>query len=248
MKRLMLYMSGNLPMETLQWKWVEDNVYLEPALQQASFLNKSLTDSDRMTRLQCYYKFVIVRNPLERIVSSFRNKVEPPLKHDPKSWHVFPEKHKFEMLQRYRPDELLYWQNMAQHKKFNISVTFSEFIRYLVDTDWTDLQEHFQPQIQVCHPCLVRYHFYGSFRNYSSDVAQLIEKFKTDPKFYRDESLHNSSEQTNRYLAHYYNKLPHREKLQLLGRWYDELAFYYTLYPSEKFSHFKLLGIHEVIF
>ena len=244
----MLYMSGNLPMETLEWKWVEDNVYLEPALQQASFLNKSLTDSDRMTRLQSYYKFVIVRNPWERIVSAFRNKVEPPLKHDPKSWHVFPEKHKFEMLQRYRPDELLYWQNMAQHKKLNISVTFSEFIRYLVDTDWTDLQEHFQPQIQVCHPCLVRYHFYGSFRNYSSDVAQLIEKFKTDPKFYRDESLHNSSEQTNRYLAHYYNKLPHREKLQLLGRWYDELAFYYTLYPSEKFSHFKLLGIHEVIF
>ena len=248
MKRLMLYMSGNLPMETLQWKWVEDSIYLEPALQQASFLNRSLTDSDRMTRLQSYYKFVIVRNPLERIVSAFRNKIEPPLKHDPKSWHVFPEKHKFEILQKYRPDKLLYWQNMAQHKKFNISVTFSEFIRYLVDTDWTDLQEHFQPQIQVCHPCLVKYNFYGNFRNYSSDVAQLIIKFKTDPKFYRNESLHNTLEQTNRYLADYYNMLLHREKLQLLGRWYDELAFYYTLYPSERFSHFKLLGIHEVIF
>jgi len=248
MKRLMLYMGGNLPMETLDWPWVEDSIYLEPALKHASFLNLSLTDSDRVTRLQSYYKFVIVRNPLERIVSVFRDKVEPPLKHDPKTWDQFPDKFKLEILQKYRADELLYWQKMAQHKEFNISVPFSEFIRYLIDTDWTDLQEHFQPQIQVCHPCLVKYNFYGNFRNYSSDVAQLIRRFQTNPKFYKDKSLHTNSDQTNRHLAHYYNTLLHRDKLQLLGKWYDEFAFYYTLYPSERFAHFKLLGIHEPVF
>ena len=72
MKRLMLYTSGKLSLETVDWPWVDDSIYLEPALKKASFLNKKLNDSAIMDRLMTYYKFIIVRNPLERIVSAFR--------------------------------------------------------------------------------------------------------------------------------------------------------------------------------
>lgn len=247
MKRLMLYMGGYLPLKTIDWPWVEDGIYLEPALQHASFLNTSFSDRDRMWRLRTYYKFMIVRNPLERIVSAFRNKVEHPMVFNPTKSKKFANTIKKEILMRYRPAELLYWERTASQHLFNISVTFQEFVRYLVETNKEDMNEHIRPSMDICHPCLVKYDFYGNFKNYSSDVRQLIEKFKTNPKFYRDESLHAAPDQTSKKMAHYYKTLSYRDKLRLFGAWYDELLFYYTLYPAESDSHKKLLGINEPV-
>lgn len=81
LKRLMLYMGNHLPVETIEWPWVEDSIYLEPALQRASFLNKTLTAKEKLRRMKDYYKFVIVRNPFERLVSGYRNKVEKPVRY-----------------------------------------------------------------------------------------------------------------------------------------------------------------------
>lgn len=147
------------------------------------------------------------------------------------------------ILRKYRKAELKYWSLTQKSKPFNISVTFSEFVRYVVESSIPDMNEHFQPIMDICHPCIVKYDFYVNFRNISHDVKQLIAKFRTDPRFYRDESLHNSREQTSVVMEKYYSTLSHRDKVQLLGAWYDEILFYYTLYPSERDSHRRLLGI-----
>ena len=238
MKRLMFYMGGHLPLNTLDWPWVDDTTYLEPALKHASLLNNTLTNTQRAKMIASYYKFMIVRNPLERIVSGFRNKIEPPL--DRGKQDKFPHMVKKFILTRYRPAEFRLWQGSPTA---TINVTFQEFVHYLIDVDSDDLNEHFRPSMDICHPCLLHYDFYGNFKNYSHDAAALIEKFKTNPKYYRDESLHTKQGQTFRFLDHYYSQLTHREKFKLLGAWYDELAFYYTLYPSEQPMHRALLGI-----
>ena len=157
--------------------------------------------------------------------------------------HHFPESIKIKILNVYRKPELKYWRLTYKKKPFNISVTFSEFIRYIVENNITNMNEHFQPMIDICHPCLVHYDFYGNFRNISRDVKALITKFEANPKFYRDESLHSSQEQTALLMAKYYKRLSHRDKVQLIGAWYDEILFYYTLYPSERNHHQSLLGI-----
>lgn len=144
---------------------------------------------------------------------------------------------------RYRPNELKVWRKIVRNQEYNISVTFLEFCRYITETASSDMNEHFVPSMDLCHPCLMEYDFYGNFRNYSQDSTQLIKKFKTDPKFYRDESLHKPHEQTKRKLLKYYRQLSVRDKVKLMGRLYDELLFYYTLYPNEKHSHKHLLGI-----
>ena len=241
MKRLMLYMGGHLPLNTLDWPWVEDSVYLEPALRRASLMNVTLTQSQRLKMILTYYKFMIVRNPLERLVSGYRNKIQPPLSF--KKQDSFPHKIKKDILMRFRLKEFLEWRQISKTQEHNISVSFQEFVHYIMYTTTEDLNEHFQGSMDICHPCVVDYDFYGNFRNYSHDAQALVKKLQTDPHFYRDESLHSNGEQTTNLLPHYFNQLTNREKVKLLGVMYDELAFYYTLYPTERFSHTNLLGI-----
>ncbi len=229
-------------MNTVEWPWVEDSVYLEPALSRASLMNKTLNTNEKMFRIKTYYKFMIVRNPLERLVSAFRNKIEPPLSRE----HLdrFPHFLKVNILEQYRNSELHQWKARTN---LNISVTFSEFVLYFIETAVMKMNEHFRPTLDLCHPCLIKYDFYGNFRNYSSDVAQLIEKFGTSREFYRDRSLHSSSEQTSRKMAAYYGRLSPRERVRLLGKLYDDLLFYYTLYPAERHSHYHLLGVRHPV-
>ena len=76
----MLYMGGHLPENTIDWPWVDDSTYLEPALRHASLMNKTLTDQEKSQRIKEYFKFMVVRNPLERLVSGYRNKLEAPVR------------------------------------------------------------------------------------------------------------------------------------------------------------------------
>ena len=235
-------------MDTVDWPWVEDKYYLEPALSKTSFLNKTLLLSEKIQRLKTYYKFMIVRNPLERLVSAYRNKIEGAVSYTLQDH--FPHNLRITILEQYHEAELAYWRrtNTGGNIKLNISVTFPDFVRHFVETDVANLNDHYRPTIDICHPCIARFDFYGNFRNFSTDVAQLIKKFHTEPRFYRDQSLHSSSEQTSRLLTEYYRRLSHRDKVRLLGKLYDDLLFYYTLYPADRHSHYHLLGIkHPVL-
>lgn len=237
----MLYMGGHLPLDTVDWPWVDDGKFLEPALKHASLMNITLTQARRLKMMQTYYKFMIVRNPLERLISGYRNKIEPPL--DFEKQDSFPHKLKKDILMQFQLREFLKWQHLSKTEKYNISVSFQQFVHYIIYTDVESINEHFQPSMDICHPCIVKYDFYGNFKNYSHDVQALIKKFKTNPRYYRDESLHNNGHETTHLLPHYYNQLSTREKIKLMGVLYDELAFYYTLYPSERFAHMTLLGV-----
>lgn len=245
MKRLMLYMGGHLPLSTLDWPWVEDSIYLEPALDHASLANKTLSTKEKIDRIKTYFKFMIVRNPLERLASAYRNKIEPPVKVGFEN--TFPEHIKIDILKMYRHSDLALWKQATKYNPLaNISVSFPEFIHYFTETH--DLNEHFVPSMDICHPCLLGYDFYANFKNISNDVTQLVKRFHTDPRYYHDSSLHRTDEQTKIKLASYYSLLTQRDKVKLLGQLYDELLFYYTIYPSEQHSHQTLLAIDTPIF
>lgn len=244
----MLYMGGHLPLKTIDWPWVEDKIYLEPALAKTSLLNKTLLLNEKVIRLKTYYKFMLVRNPLERLVSAYRNKIEGHVSY--RNQDKFPNILKVQILQQYRDSELQFWKKAnseGSNIRLNISVTFSDFVRHFIETGVMELNDHYRPSIDICHPCIAKYNFYGNFRNFSSDVAQLIKKLQTEPRFYRDKSLHSDGEQTSNLLASYYSQLAHRDRVRLLGKLYDDLLFYYTLYPADRHSHYHLLGIHHPI-
>ncbi len=239
MKRLLFVMSGVLPVETAQHEWV-DLKTLEKGLRKASFLNKTLTNQARIRKIKEYFKFMIVRNPLERLVSGYRNKIEPPLS---SLSEKFPNYVKRQILKRYRPVDFRLW--LDEGGRYNITISFPEFVQHVIDSDLDTLNPHFKPMIYTCHPCRVRYHFYGNFNSYSKDAALIIEKLRTRPEYYPNRSLHTAGHETKTYLAHYYKQLTHLQRSELFYRLKDELEFYYHLYPEESDCHAHLLGVHK---
>ena len=194
----------------------------------------------RLSMIQDYYKFVIIRHPLERLVSGFRNKIEPPFS----DMSVrFPNYIKLTILQKFRNTEFEKWMN--SETKYNLSVTFEEFILYFVNSDLTKINPHLKPIVHTCHPCRIRYNFYGNFRMFSGDALMAMQHLHIDSKFYRNKSLHSSSQQTSSYLGQYYDQLSKTLKVRLYRALRDELDFYYVLYPRERNSHVAILGVGD---
>lgn len=197
-----------------------------------------------MRRLTEYYKFTIVRNPLERLVSSFRNKIEPPLSGNSLK---FPNYIKRQILELYRPVVYQHW--LETGSKYNLSITFSEFVEYFVDSFKDHLNPHIKLFTGICHPCNIPYDFFGHFKHYSHDANLVIDKLGMNRSYYHDQSLHKSRNDSTAYvLDKYYQLLTHMQRARLYDAMRDELLFYYHLYPGERYSHTQLLGIEENLY
>ena len=239
----MLYTTGDIPLYTLEWPWVEDSVYLEPALSRSSLLNTNLTDTQKKHRIRYYKKFMVVRHPLERLVSVFRDKLELPV--DYKLQRSFPQKVKIDILNIRRHLDYLRWKTAKG--SINLTVTFSEFIDYFIQQSPSDLNEHFRISLAICHPCAVQYSFYPNFRNLSTDIPTMIDQLGLNSTYYQNGNLHTADRQTHNFVSNYYSQLSHVQKMRLFATLYEELDFYYHLYPRERNSHIHMLGIYEII-
>ena len=223
-------------------KFIEVKFYCHYPLgiRHASLLNSSLDKTQRLNKIRNYYKFMIVRHPLERLVSGFRNKIEPPVK----EFSVrFPDYIKLAILQKYRTKEFEEW--IESETKQELNVTFQEFVQYFVNADLAQINPHIKPMIYGCHPCRMRYNFYGNFQTYSEDAHMVMKHLNIDPSFYRDKSLHSASQQTRSYLRKYYDQLSDILKSRLYHKLREELEFYYSLFPRERQSQVEILGISD---
>ena len=81
----------------IRWIWCHCPV----GIRHASLLNSSLDETQRLDKIRNYYKFMIVRHPLERLGSGFRNKIEPPEEFSIR----FSDYIKLAILQKYRTKE-----------------------------------------------------------------------------------------------------------------------------------------------
>ncbi|NWV67335.1 CHSTE sulfotransferase, partial [Malurus elegans] len=112
-------------------------------------------------RLKHYYKFLFVRNPMERLLSAYRNKFG--------EIKEYQQKYGVEIIRRYRKNA----GNSAGD-----DVTFSEFLQYLLDEDVERMNEHWMPIYNLCQPCAVRYDFIGSYERLHADAAHVLERIQ----------------------------------------------------------------------
>ncbi|XP_019850497.1 PREDICTED: carbohydrate sulfotransferase 14-like, partial [Amphimedon queenslandica] len=168
-----------------------------------SFADKNLTDTARRKKVRSNYKIMVVRNPLERLVLSYKNLIEPPLT----SLHfVFPNDIKLEILMRYRSREYREWK--TEGMKYPLNVTFMEFVLYYVNEESEDLDPHFQTMTDLCHPCRIHYDFYPNTKTCSEDINAITSKLSINST----STNHHDQYQEKLLLTEYYSQLPKRLK------------------------------------
>ncbi|XP_068160017.1 carbohydrate sulfotransferase 8-like isoform X2 [Antennarius striatus] len=106
-----------------------------------------------MHRLKTYTKVIFVREPLERMVSAYRDKFENPNNY----YHSLFGK---PIISKYRSNP------SRAALKTGSGVTFKEFVQYLLDVHRpVGMDIHWEQVNQLCNPCLIEYDFIGKFEN-----------------------------------------------------------------------------------
>lgn len=208
-----------------------------------SFANRN--DVQRKYALQHYFKFVMYRNPLERLLSGYRSKVQRyPLvglkDTEPHfNWlrkHIYIHKH---------PEGYRQWLRGRGKRAINIS--FSDFIDYWL-TQPQDLKfdEHFRPIFKICQPCRTRFSFYANFKNFEEDTQFLVSKIGGRLEYLRD-GYYTEGETTHDLLPKFYRQLSNEQKRGIIQTLEIELDFYYHIFPEESDIHKKILNISDNI-
>ena len=191
-----------------------------------------------------YYKTMIVRHPLERLLSAYRDKLEgPSVKRNRLKDPYDNNKNNFRLsiFKTVYPERYQQWLDNLSMEYY---VTFSDFIQFLVDKPNADLNVHYRPVVSLCHPCSVKYDFYGAFKQFDQDAQILATKLGIAE--YISNPFHISNKTVD-LLSTFYSQLSQNLKEQLFRDWYSELEFYYYLYPEERNSHKSILNIDEDI-
>jgi hypothetical protein len=202
---------------------------MEQALLKTTFLDVNLTDSDKLSMMSDYSRFTIVRHPLERLLSAYRDKLEKPLLKVIKPFDYF-EHLKHIIMDYYHHNKYMEWNTHKYSASYDINVSFATYVRWIVENSTTIINEHFISQYQNCEPCRFDYHFYGNFRNFTEDATSILKQFGTRFKLIQP-SYYTKGKETSTLLFDYYSRVPLalRRKLYLVMNL--EFDFYHHLYP-----------------
>ncbi|KOB67255.1 Chondroitin 4-sulfotransferase [Operophtera brumata] len=139
-KRILMILAG---------KWNDTDVLAIPAsLAHTPGLFRTLSTVEKPERdfmLENYHKMIIVRNPFERLLSAYRNKLEGDLPKNPSN----------------------------ESLEYGRDVTFKEFAMFLTkkSSEMADVvnNEHWQPTTNLCHPCHIKYTLVGKYETLLDD-------------------------------------------------------------------------------
>ncbi len=169
---------------------------------------------------------MFVRNPPERVLSAYRNKLEHPLQTNSSKQNLWDEI-RFSSLSNYR---LKFNLRMAEKK--GMYPSFAEFLHFTYDSDPVLLNEHFKPMVDLCHMCAVPYDFVGNFATLRQDANSVLDHIRINSSLFWDKGEH-LSDSTTSYIKQYYPKLRPIDIKRFEETFADDIAMYKHLFPSE---------------
>ena len=145
---------------------------------QLKFL-KDFNKSDQLFRLKYYKKVLFMRDPLERLLSAYRNKfVTHPNPRERQKW-LLQVSHFYNEFKR-RASERNFNNDYVKDK-----LTFHQFLYYIMDHLELkgELNEHFAPYVNLCNPCDVHYEYIGVYENLREETEYIFKEFSIDIEF-----------------------------------------------------------------
>ena len=209
MKTAFLMLQGAFTLEELE---------KAPNVTHKEYLSKVKTlalesDKDQIKhKLNTYYKFMIVRNPLERLYSAFHEKLSMPTNSD-----VYNSMQKF----------ILQYSN-DNHSKFP---NFTEFVSAFVNTNQLN-DRHFLPMVEICDPCMMKYNYYASFRDMNHEVRHIFHLLNIPQEYYFNNIQHSSvlmprpSHYTSTEIDRIYDQFDQDTRTQFFKRYSLEMDFF----------------------
>ena len=194
-----------------------------------------------------YYKFVMYRNPVERLVSGYLSKIYGHPMIGLKSYQ--PERN-WIRLKAYKfahPVKFKEWKERGANEP--ITISFPDFIQYWIKTGGLKIDEHFRTTFDLCTPCKIRYSYYGNFNTYAKDVGVLNDRIHGNMSYLLNPGA-RSMGTTISVAPKFYSEITDRQKKKIINILATDLQFYYTLFPAERGSHKAIMGvdydIHDV--
>ncbi|XP_063156028.1 carbohydrate sulfotransferase 9 [Candoia aspera] len=172
-------------------------------------------------RLKTYTKIIFVRDPMERLVSAFRDKFEHPNSY----YHpVFGKA----IIKKYR---------LSADREALITgsgVKFKEFIQYLLDPHRPLVMDtHWERINRLCYPCTINYNFIGKFETLEEDANYFLRLIDAPDEllFPHFKDRHSTDKRTNEEVVRQYlAEIPATERQKVYNFYYlDYLMFNYTV-------------------
>ena len=168
LKRIFLLLNG-------VYSSIEEATDIHNMTKHTLICDKKFSEKQREHMLKNFYKFMIVRDPLERIVSAYRNKFEGKTMQSMLPWLQAIGKR---IVEKYR------YNNSDTDLQNVNSITFQEYIQNIIDTPSDELNEHWMPYNNLCRPCDTHYDFIGSIDTLIRDTSHIMKQIKADETKY----------------------------------------------------------------
>ena len=165
--------------------------------------NPKFTEEQRQYMLKNFYKFVIVRDPFERLVSAYRDKLQ---RMNLGSWSPLVKR----IIKKYR-------YNNTETNITGLDVSFTEYVRHLIDNPPWMLDKHWMPYEDLCHPCHVKYDFIGSIDNLDRDVTHAMRQIHANETKHHVIRNSHARTKTKQTLAGFLKELSRKYFDQLLA-------------------------------
>ena len=213
---------------------------LEKAIRKYSFAEMKI--STKKYIVQNYYKFIMYRNPIERLFSAYRSKVQ---RYPLVGLMVDRPHYKWLRMRIYaHKHPKLFHQWKVNSGREAVDITFSDFIDYWLQKSTLKLDEHFQSIYELCRPCQIRYNYYGNFNDFDRDAEVLIKHTGSSSKLLRG-GYYREGDKTSDLAPEYYRSLSSRQKKLVINKLALDLSFYYSIFPTERDSHKSIMDTNH---
>ncbi|XP_033745584.1 carbohydrate sulfotransferase 11-like [Pecten maximus] len=180
---------------------------------------------ERKFILEKYKKYVVVRNPFERLLSAYRNKFVG------NGFSEFREVGQ-EIIKRFRKNATL------ESLKKGDDVTFLEFVQFLTDEETKYFDDHWKTYTAICHPCHVQYDFIGKYETISRDADFILRDIGAPPEIrFPKRSEKYSTLETLKTFETFYSQIPG----EYIAKLYNNYEADFELFGYSLSDNFKVI-------